>query len=380
MLIPPHGGELINRVASRQQREEVLSGNYPELEISYERAKDVVNIARGLYSPLTGFLNRKDLQSVLDHGRLSDGLPWTVPIVLDVGEAERERLIAHQGVVLTHRGRKVAFMEIESIYSWDKEEFALKVYRTTDRSHPGVERTFSMEDFLVSGDILLLDGIEEPFPEVNLSPRETRVLFETMGWEKVVGFQTRNVPHIGHEYVQKAALTVVDGLFVNPVIGKKKKGDFRDEVILHAYWALIENYYPKNRVVLSILPMEMRYAGPREAIHHAIIRKNFGCTHFIVGRDHAGVGNFYGPYDAHEIFKEYPDLGIEPIFFRSFFYCKKCNSVANDKTCPHPPEDHVNFSGTKIRGLLQKGERPPELLMRPEVAEVILSYENPFVD
>ncbi len=380
MLIEPHGGKLIERIASREEREEILSRNYPALEISYERAKDVVNIARGLYSPLTGFLGKKDLQAVLDEGRLSDGLPWTVPIVLDVDSQEREGLMPHDGVVLTHQGRKVAFMEIESIYSWDKEEFAQKVYRTTDRSHPGVARTFSMKDYLLSGDILLLDGIEDPFPEVNLSPKETRVLFESMGWEKVVGFQTRNVPHIGHEYVQKAALTVVDGLFINPVIGKKKKGDFRDEVILHAYRALIENYYPKNRVVLSILPMEMRYAGPREAIHHAIIRKNFGCTHFIVGRDHAGVGNFYGPYDAHEIFKEYPDLGIQPIFFRSFFYCKKCNSVANDKTCPHGEEDHVNFSGTKIRGLLQKGERPPELLMRPEVAEVILSYDNPFIE
>ena len=380
MLIAPHGGELIERIASGKEREELLSRDYPELEISYERAKDVVNIARGLYSPLTGFLNKRELQSVLDEGRLSSGIPWTIPIVLDIDGQDRERLISSDGVFLVHQGRKVAFMEIESIYSWDREEFALKVYRTSDEAHPGVARTYAMKDYLVGGDILLLDGIEEPFPEVNLSPRETRVLFESMGWEKVVGFQTRNVPHIGHEYVQKAALTVVDGLFINPVIGKKKKGDFRDEVILQAYRTLIKNYYPKDRVVLSILPMEMRYAGPREAIHHAIIRKNFGCTHFIVGRDHAGVGNYYGPYEAHEIFKDYPDLGIQPIFFRSFFYCKKCNSVANDKTCPHPEEEHVNFSGTKIRGLLQKGEKPPELLMRPEVAEVILSYENPFVE
>ncbi len=380
MLIAPHGGELIERIATGKEREELLSRDYPQLEISYERAKDVVNIAKGLYSPLTGFLNKRELQSVLDEGRLSSGLPWTIPVVLDIDGQDRERLISSDGVFLTYQGRKVAFMEIESIYSWDKEEFALKVYRTNDRAHPGVARTYAMKDYLVGGDILLLDGIEEPFPEFNLSPKETRVLFESMGWEKVVGFQTRNVPHIGHEYVQKAALTVVDGLFINPVIGKKKKGDFRDEVILQAYKALIKNYYPKDRVVLSILPMEMRYAGPREAIHHAIIRKNFGCTHFIVGRDHAGVGNYYGPYEAHEIFKDFPDLGIQPIFFRSFFYCKKCNSVANDKTCPHPEEDHVNFSGTKIRGLLQKGEKPPELLMRPEVAEVILSYENPFVE
>ncbi len=380
MLPKPHGGKLIERIASSKEAEEIISRGYKELEISYERAQEAVNIAKGLFSPLTGFMGKKELQSVLDTSRLSSGLPWTIPIVLDINEKERKELISEDGVILTNRGKKVAFLEINSIYTWDKEEFAEKVYRTKDEAHPGVARTYGLKEYFLSGDLLLLDGIEEPFPEYNLSPKETRVLFEAKGWSKVVGFQTRNVPHIGHEYVQKTALTFVDGLFINPVIGKKKKGDFRDDVIIKAYRALMENYYPKNRVVLSILPMEMRYAGPREAIHHAIIRKNFGCTHFIVGRDHAGVGNYYGPYEAQEIFQQFPDIGIEPVFFRSFFFCKKCNSVANEKTCPHGEEMHVNFSGTKIRKLLQEGQRPPEDLMRPEVAEAILSFENPFVE
>lgn len=380
MLPKPHGGKLVERVTSDREAEEILSKGYRELEVSYERAQEAVNIAIGLFSPLTGFISKKELQSVLDESRLPNGLPWTIPIVLDISDEERKELLSEEGVILTNKGKKVAFLEISSIYTWDKEEFAEKVYRTKDKAHPGVARTYGLKEYFLAGDLLLLEGIEEPFPEYNLSPKETRVLFEAKGWSKVVGFQTRNVPHIGHEYVQKTALTFVDGLFINPVIGKKKRGDFRDDVIIKAYMALMQNYYPKNRVVLSILPMEMRYAGPREAIHHAIIRKNFGCTHFIVGRDHAGVGSYYGPYEAQEIFQQFPDLGIEPVFFRSFFFCKKCNSVANEKTCPHGEEMHVNFSGTKIRKLLQEGQSPPEDLMRPEVSEAILSFENPFVE
>ncbi len=205
-------------------------------------------------------------------------------------------------------------------------------------------------------------------------------MFEEKGWKTVVGFQTRNPPHLGHEYVQKTALAFVDGVFINPVIGKKKAGDFKDEVILQSYDALMKNYYLRESVVMSILPFEMRYAGPREAIFHAIVRKNFGCTHFIVGRDHAGVGNFYGPYDAQKIFDEFPDLDITPLFFKSFFYCKRCGTVTNEKACPHGEKEHINFSGTKIREMLSKGQIPPEELMRPEVAKVITRHKNPFVD
>ncbi len=380
MLSRPHGGKLIERVASEQEKEQILSRNLRELEIPFERAQEARNICRGLFSPLTGFMDKKSFQSVLDTMRLPDGLPWTIPIVLDVDEQQRQELLKEDEVLLTHNGKKIALLQIKDIYTYDKEEMAEKVYGTKDENHPGVKRTYSMKDYLVAGDLLLLEELDQPFAQYNLTPKETRVLFEEKGWKSVVGFQTRNVPHLGHEYVQKTALTFVDGLFINPVIGKKKKGDFKDEVIIKAYNALLQNYYPANRAVLSILPMEMRYAGPREAIHHAIIRKNFGCTHFIVGRDHAGVGNYYHPYAAQEIFEKFPDLGITPLFFRSFFYCKKCRSIANEKTCPHPEEEHVNFSGTKIRALLQNGQKPPEDLMRPEVAEAILSFENPFVE
>ena len=376
----PHGGKLVERVASENEKKDILSKGYKEIEVNYERAQEAVNIAKGVFSPLKGFMEKREVLSVLDNMRLTNGLAWTIPIVLDIGEEEKEYIGSDEGIILTNNGKKVAFLEIKDIYKWDKEEFAEKVYRTKDEAHPGVSRTYNMKDYFIAGDILLLDGIEERFPEYFLSPKETRVLFDAKEWKKVVGFQTRNVPHLGHEYVQKTALTFVDGLFINPVIGKKKKGDFRDEVILKAYRALMDNYYPGNRVAMSILPMEMRYAGPREAIHHAIIRKNFGCTHFIVGRDHAGVGNYYGPYEAQEIFKYFPDLGIEPMFFRSFFYCKKCGSISNEKTCPHGENFHINFSGTKIRALLHKGEKPSEQLMRPEVAEAILSFDNPFVE
>ncbi len=235
-----------------------------------------------------------------------------------------------------------------------------------------------MKEVLLGGPVDLLEMTPTPFDRWKLSPKETRVLFEAKGWRTVVGFQTRNTPHIGHEYVQKAALTFTDGLFINPVIGRKKKGDFKDEVILASYEEAIRRYYIKERTTMAILQMEMRYAGPREAIHHAIIRKNFGCTHIIIGRDHAGVGSYYPPFAAQDIFEAFPDLGIVPMFFRSFSFCRTCGSVVNEKICPHPPEEHIQFSGTKIRDLLVKGECPPPELMRPEVAKVIMAFKDPF--
>jgi sulfate adenylyltransferase len=246
--------------------------------------------------------------------------------------------------------------------------------------HPGVSKINDMKDKVIGGKLTFLNQIGNPYPEHTRTPNETREYFKKMKWKSVVAFQTRNPPHLGHEYVQKTALSIVDGIFINPLIGKKKSGDFRDEVILESYKALVKNYYPQESATMSVLHTEMRYAGPKEAIHHAIMRKNFGCTHFIVGRDHAGVGDYYGPFDAHEIFKEFPDLGIEPIKFRSFFYCKKCGSIANDKVCPHIGEDIVNFSGRRIRELLSNGEPPPLDMMREEVANTILKYEKPFIE
>ncbi len=373
----PHGGELVNRC--RFKRDADLKDAII-LKINKDRSEDVENIAHGVFSPLEGFLCSNDLESVIENMRLEDDIPWTIPILLDVNKKELQGATEGDNIYLVNDNGMIAEIKIEEIYQVEKKRLAEKIYRTMDSSHPGVNMTYSMKDYFVGGKIVLLKKGKKDFKNYLLWPKETRTLFKEKGWREVVAFQTRNPPHIGHEYVQKTALTFVDGLFINPLIGRKKKGDFKDEVILKAYEALIENYYPKNRVVLSILRTSMKYAGPREAIHHAIMRKNFGCTHFIVGRDHAGVGNFYDPYAAHEIFSEFPDLGIAPMFFRSFFYCKKCGSVVNEKICPHGKEDHVNFSGTKIRQLLKEGKTPPSDMMRPEVAEAILSFDNPFVE
>ncbi|MCD6411667.1 MAG: sulfate adenylyltransferase [Thermoplasmata archaeon] len=373
----PHGGRLVDRC---RLREDVDIEDAIALKVNRDRSEDVENIAHGVFSPLEGFLCYNDLENVLENMRLDDDTPWTIPIILDVNKDELKGAKEGDTIFLIADNGMVAEMEIEEIYGIDKERLAEKVYGTKDPSHPGVSMTYDMKDLFIGGRITLLKEGKKVFEDYVLWPKETRTLFREKGWKDVVAFQTRNPPHVGHEYVQKAALTFVDGLFINPLIGRKKKGDFRDEVILKAYDSLIRNYYPKNRVVMSILCTSMKYAGPREAIHHAIMRKNFGCTHFIVGRDHAGVGNFYDPYAAHRIFDEFPDLEIIPLFFRSFFYCKRCGGVVNEKICPHGKEDHINFSGTKIRQMLREGKIPPAEMMRREVAETILSFDNPFVE
>lgn len=380
-MIQPHGGKLIERVLKGAKKDKAMekARRLPRLKLDSESVSDVENIATGVYSPLEGFLGEKDFRNVLNQMRLADDLPWTVPIVLDVGKATAEGFKPGSEVLLvSEEDRPVAILNLEEKYGYDKAEFAQKVFGTTDRTHPGVAKVMGMKDVLLAGTIDLIELAPTPFDRWKLSPRETRILFKEKGWKTVVAFQTRNTPHIGHEYVQKTALTFTDGIFVNPVIGKKKKGDFKDEVILASYEELIRNYYLKERAVMAILQMEMRYAGPREAIHHAILRKNFGCTHIIIGRDHAGVGTFYHPYAAQEIFDEFPDLGIVPLFFRAFSFCKRCNSVVNEKTCPHPLSDHIQFSGTKIRDLLIQGIIPPAELIRPEVARIIMEFKQPF--
>jgi sulfate adenylyltransferase len=382
-MIPPHGGRLINRLLEPEKKKEILEklDSLPSIILDDDLISDVENLASGVYSPLEGFLHQADFQSVLDQMRLTSDLPWAIPIVLDVDRETADSLNLGQEIALLTEGRQpVALMTVEDRYTYDQEEFSRKVYGTTDSKHPGVARVLQMKEVLLGGQVDLLDLQPTAYDRFRLSPKETRILFKEKGWKTVVGFQTRNTPHLGHEYIQKTALTFTDGIFVNPVIGRKKKGDFKDEVILASYEELIRHYYLKERAVMAILKMEMRYAGPREAIHHAIIRKNFGCTHIIIGRDHAGVGNYYHPYAAQEIFDEFPDLGIVPLFFKSFFFCKKCNSIENEKTCPHDSSEHIEFSGTKIRELLVKGEIPPPELMRPEVAKIILSFDNPFND
>jgi len=379
----PHGGKLVNRVLEGKAKQKALpeASRLPQITLSEEQVKEVVNIATGTFSPLEGFLGQRDYLSVLDQMRLADDLPWTIPIILDIREQEAGRLKEGDDAALVDEAlQPVAILHLEEKYSYDRDELAEKVFGTLDRKHPGVAKVYRMGEVLLGGKVDLIEEPQLPFDRYHLKPVETRILFQEKGWRTVAGFQTRNVPHLGHEYVQKTALAFVDGLFINPVIGKKKSGDFRDEVILDSYATLIEHYYLKDSAVLAILPMEMRYAGPREAIFHAIVRKNFGCTHFIVGRDHAGVGDYYSPYAAQDIFEQFPDLGITPLFFKSFFYCRKCESITNDKTCPHDDSDHINFSGTKIRELLSQRQTPPKELMRAEVAEIILSHDNLFVE
>ena len=372
----PHGNKLINRYITKESTE---FEDMPTYEINTNLAEDVMNIASGVFSPLTGFLNYNDLHSVVHHKRLSNDTPWTIPILFDC--EKKDEINEGDTILLTNQETDLkALLDVKEIYKYDKKTLAQEIYTTTDTAHPGVNMINNMKDRFIGGNIILINKGEREFDDYNLTPRETRILFNEKGWKEIVAFQTRNPPHLGHEYVQKTALTFVDGIFINPIIGKKKPGDFKDEVILKSYETLMEKYYLKKRSVMSILRTSMKYAGPREAIHHAIMRKNFGCTHFIVGRDHAGVGNYYGPYDAHDIFKEFPDLGIMPVFFRSFSRCTKCGSVVNDKICPHDQKYHINFSGKKIREILNQGKVPPEDMMRKEVAETILTFDNPFVE
>ncbi len=380
-MITPHGGRLVNRVLDAEAREEWLAraADLPTIQVSLETAFDLENLATGVFSPLEGFMTRTDTEHVLHRKRLASDLPWTIPIVIDVSQQELRRAGPGDAIVLAHGGRPLAVLHMTDVYPLDRGEFAGGVFGTRDERHPGVQRVARMRDLLLGGPVDLLATVEDPYTAYRLAPSETRVLFRLRAWQTIVGFQTRNVPHIGHEYVQKTALTFADGIFINPVIGRKKVGDFKDEVILAAYTALTRHYYLRDRTVLGIFRTEMRYAGPREAVFHAIVRKNFGCTHFIVGRDHAGVGNFYGPYDAHAIFEDFPDLGIVPLFFTAFFYCERCESVANEKTCPHGPEHHVEFSGTRLRKAIEGGDPAAARLIRPEVAEVIAHFSDPLV-
>lgn len=378
MLSQPHGGTLINRFADAHgitPRAQEETGR-PTLDVSRETAYEVVNVGTGAFSPLTGFMGRQDVNAVVHSGRLANGVPWTIPIILDVDNETARRLGSE--VTLVYAGAPIATMEVVERFQADYGVMARGVFGTEDASHPGVAELLSRRPTVLAGPIRLAVVPDSPYSDRALTPREARVLFSAKGWRTVVGFQTRNVPHLGHEYVQKTALTFVDGIFINPVIGRKKPGDFKDEVILATYETLVRHYYLRDRAVLAVLQTEMRYAGPREAVHHAIIRKNFGCTHFVVGRDHAGVGSFYGPYAAQEIFDQYPDLGIVPLFFTAFFYCRRCGGVANEKTCPHAQADRLNFSGSGFRRALSAGGQSDEFV-RPEVLDTVRRFANPFV-
>ena len=375
-IAKPHGGRLVNRFTSKNP-----PGMF-SVVVDSDLANDIENIADGIFSPLEGFLLQQDLESVIRKGRLANDIPWTIPIMLDVDKQTATKMKdAHDVLLKNSEDSGFAVLHVEDVYTFDKNAIAKGVYGTTDSKHPGVAKTMAMKDVLVSGKIDYFQRPKEiPIRKYRKTPTETRASFEKTGWKTIVAFQTRNVPHVAHEMLQKASLNTHDGLFINPLIGKKKSGDFTDEVIVSAYETLINHYYPQNRCYLATLHTEMRYGGPKEAIHHAIMRKNYGCTHIIIGRDHAGVGNYYQPFAAQEIFKEYPDLQIEPVFYPAFFYCKKCLSFASERNCPHGPEFQEQLSGTKLRTMILEGQTPSEYMIRPEISKIIMSWDKPFVD
>ncbi len=376
-MVAPHGGRLIQRVAEGQQaaRLKAEAETLPAVTVSAKEAADAVLVAVGAYSPLEGFMDRQTYRSVLHTMHLPDGLPWTLPVTVAV-PADRARTLGRGARVALRRADFLAVLEVTEVYCRDLEEEARAVFGTTDPAHPGVARLLRESPWALAGPVWVVQRPRSPFAELELDPVHTRARFAGAGWRTVTAFQTRNPLHRAHEYLHKCALEVTDGLFLHPLVGETKDDDVPAEVRMRAYEVLLRLYYPKERVVLAAFPAAMRYAGPREAVFHALVRKNYGCTHMLIGRDHAGVGGFYEPYAAHRIFDRFDPgkLGIVPVFFGEAFYCRRCDAMATDRSCPHPAEARLNPSGTWVRQLLRSGQLPPPQVMRPEVAEVLRRY------
>jgi len=377
-MIKPHGGRLVNRIAEDKEHDllEEKAPNLPKIVLNSREISDLEMIATGAMSPLEGFMTKEDYINVLDLKRLSKGLPWTIPVTLAIKNGRVEEYKEGSDVAMYDaENNLLGILHLEEKYKVDKEHEAESVLLTTDSAHPGVQYLSTIGDVYLGGKITLLHRPKHTkFLNYRLDPKETRVLFKAKGWERIAAFQTRNPIHRAHEYLQKCALEIVDGLLIHPLVGETKEDDIPAEVRMKCYEVLLANYYPSTRVAISVFPAAMRYAGPREAIFHALVRKNYGCTHFIVGRDHAGVGSYYGTYDAHYIFREFDaeEIDITPMFFDHAFFCKTCNNMASTKTCPHGKESHMILSGTKVREMLSKGEIPPPEFTRPEVAKILI--------
>jgi sulfate adenylyltransferase len=372
------GGELIDLRAPASERAALKAhaAALPAVALNARDLADLEMLASGAFSPLTGFMGGADYVRSRDEMRLESGVPWSIPITLGVDESVARALKSGTDVALAaDGGERIAILKLAEIFRVDRAREAEAVFGTAEDAHPGAKNVTSMPPWCLAGRVILFGDIPgRTFLEHRLEPRDTRKAFRERGWKKIVAFQTRNPTHRAHEYIQKAALEICDGLLLHPLVGETKGDDVPAAVRMETYKVLLDLYYPKNRAMLAVMPAHMRYGGPREAILHAAIRRNYGCTHFIVGRDHAGVGNYYGTYDAQKIFDRFEpaEIGITPLKFENTFWCHKCESMASFKTCPHDDSDRLLLSGTKVREMLRAGQAPPPEFTRPELAEILI--------